>query len=174
MLERSNELKIKVILLGDGRVGKTSLAVRYTHEKFSSSYKPSLGVDFMLKRVLVGEQRVKIMVFDTAGQEFISSLRKRYYSGAHGAVLVYDVTRRETFDNLVNWLKEVHDEVGKIFTTIVGNKSDLKEEREVPFEEGEAFANAQGADYMETSALSGENVKDLFQTFIDYVMETQD
>ena len=96
MLDRSdlqNEVKIKVLLLGDGAVGKTSLAVRYTHEKFSSSYKPSLGVDFMLKRVEVNGQRVKIMVFDTAGQEFISSLRKRYYSGAHGVIVVFDVTR---------------------------------------------------------------------------------
>jgi small GTP-binding protein len=171
MLERSNEIKIKVILLGDGRVGKTSLAVRYTHEKFSSSYKPSLGVDFMLKRVLVEEHRVKIMVFDTAGQEFISSLRKRYYSGAHGAVIVFDVTRRETFENLDNWIKEVRDEVGQIYTTIVGNKSDLKEEREVNQEEAIEYANRLGADYMETSALSGENVKDLFQSFIDYVLD---
>lgn len=170
MLQRFSDVRVKVILLGDGRVGKTSLAVRYTHGKFQANYKPSLGVDFLIRRVVVGDKNVRIMIFDTAGQESISTIRKRYYNGAHGAVIVFDVTRRQTFENLPKWLKELKDQVGEIYTIIVGNKSDLKEERTVNTEEAKAFAESQNADYMETSALSGENVTDLFQTYIDYVI----
>jgi len=162
----NDELKVKVILLGNGAVGKTSIANRYTHDKFSSTYKPSLGVDFMVKRVEVDSKKIKLMVFDTAGQEFISTLRKRYYSGASGAVIVFDVTRRKTFEDLERWLKEVDQEVGKIQTIFVGNKIDLDEARAISTKEAEEFAALHSAEYMESSALLGEGVRDIFQPFI--------
>jgi len=168
---RPQDIKVKLLLLGDGRVGKTSLAVRYTHDKFTANYKPSLGVDWLIKRETVNDKNVKVLVFDTAGQEFLVGFRSRYYTGAHGAILVYDVTRRETFENLDIWLKEVRDEVGEVYVKIVGNKSDLEEIRQVDYEEAEKYANLQGADYMETSALSGENVNDLFMSFIEYILK---
>ncbi len=171
MLQKFSDIRVKVILLGDGRVGKTSLAVRYIQGKFQANYKPSLGVDFLIKRVTVGNRKLRILVFDTAGQESISSIRKKYYYGAHGAVIVYDVTRRKTFENITVWINEVKEQVGEIYTVIVGNKTDLVEEREVSREEAEAFAKELGADYLETSALSGENVTDLFQLYIDYVLK---
>lgn len=171
MLNKFSDIRVKVILLGDGRVGKTSLAVRYTQGKFQANYKPSLGVDFLIKRVTIDNRQLKILVFDTAGQETISSIRKKYYYGAHGAVIVYDVTRRKTFENIPTWLNELKDQVGEIYTVIVGNKTDLMEEREVSYDEALAFAKELGADYLETSALSGENVTDLFQMYIDYVIQ---
>ena len=157
---RPQDIKVKLLLLGDGRVGKTSLAVRYTHDKFTANYKPSLGVDWLIKRETINDKNIKVLVFDTAGQEFLVGFRSRYYTGAHGAILVYDVTRRETFENLDIWLREVREEVGEVYIKIV-----------VPYDEAEAYANNEGADYMETSALSGENVNDLFMSFIEYVLK---
>lgn len=160
------ERKVKVILLGNGSVGKTSIANRYTHDKFSSTYKPSLGVDFMVKRVEVDGQKYKVMVFDTAGQEFISSLRKRYYTGATGAVVVFDTTSKQSFEDLDKWLVELRGEVGEIDTIIVGNKIDLTETRQISREEGEKYASDQNATYMESSALLGEGIRDIFLPFI--------
>ncbi len=166
-----NTIRVKTVLLGDGRVGKTSLAVRYAQNRFAKNYKPSLGVDFLMKRVRIDDKDIKILVFDTAGQPTIKALRTKYYTKANGAVVVYDVTRRETFNNIPKWLKEVKDEVGEIYTIVVGNKTDLKDERQVSREEAEEFVKEIGADYFETSALSGENVVDLFESFIYYVLD---
>ncbi|MHA2253196.1 MAG: Rab family GTPase [Candidatus Kariarchaeaceae archaeon] len=165
------ELKIKVILLGDGGVGKTSIAKRYTQGTFSDTYKPSLGVDFMVKREEVDGQKFKMLVFDTAGQEFISTLRKRYYSGADGAVIVFDLTRKETFADLERWVKEVRGEVGDIQTIFVGNKVDLEEQRMVSREEAIAFAEANNGSFMESSALRDEGVTDIFLPFIHLIIE---
>ena len=159
------EYRVKVIMVGDYAVGKTSLAVRFTQDRFQAIYKPSLGVDFFLKKVTFPDKgRVKILVFDTAGQEFIASLRQRYYRGASGAVIVFDLTRRETFDHLPMWVGEVQMHAGKIPLSIVGNKADL-EGREVEKGEAEGFAKRHEAIYYETSALSGENVQDVFHRF---------
>jgi small GTP-binding protein len=166
-----SEHKVKVILLGDGGVGKTSIANRYTQGTFSETYKPSLGVDFMVKRVNMGEERFKMLVFDTAGQEFISTLRKRYYSGADGAVIVFDVTRQETFEDLKKWVEEVRGEVGNIKTIFVGNKIDLTDDRIISTEQAQEFAKEQVGSYMESSALRDEGVTDIFVPFIEEIME---
>ncbi|MDH5401306.1 MAG: GTP-binding protein, partial [Candidatus Heimdallarchaeota archaeon] len=166
MKSLSNEIKIKVILLGDGAVGKTSIANRYTHDKFSSTYKPSLGVDFMVKRVEVDSKKIKVMVFDTAGQEFISTLRKRYYSGATGAVIVFDVTREKTFQDLDRWVEEVKNEVGDIQTIFVGNKIDLSGQRVISKKDAEEFATKNNGRYIESSALIGEGIGDIFEPFV--------
>lgn len=166
----SAELKAKVLLLGDGRVGKTSLAVRYTHNSFSHDYKPSLGVDWLARREEINGKKVKVLIFDAAGQALFQSLRKRYYVGAHGAFVVFDVTRKPTFENLEFWINEIRSLEHEIYLHIVGNKSDLRDMREVSYEEGKAFADSLEADYTETSAKSGENVTPLFSNFVEYVL----
>ena len=170
----TDELKVKVILLGNGAVGKTSIANRYTHDKFSSTYKPSLGVDFMVKRVELEGKKIKLMVFDTAGQEFISTLRKRYYSGASGAVIVFDVTRRKTFEDLERWIKEVKNEVGDIQTVFVGNKIDLEDARVIDVEEIIEFAERFNGEYIESSALLGDGIRDIFEPFILETLKNSD
>ena len=103
---------IKVINAGDYGVGKTSLAIRYTQNRFESSYLPTLGVDFYSKVVSVGEDlKIKVVVFDTVGQSKLVSLRKRYYTGAHGAIIVYDITRRESFEHIQKWIDEISENV---------------------------------------------------------------
>ncbi len=158
-------------MVGDYEVGKTSLAIRFTQNRFQASYKPSLGVDFFLKKVEVkGKGIVKILVFDTAGQEFITSLRQRYFKGASGAVIVFDLTRRETFTHLKRWVNEVKMYAGEVKKIIVGNKLDLGE-REVSKNEAEQFANSLGAKYYETSAKLGDNVHDVFYEFASLPFE---
>ncbi len=161
------EIKIKIILLGNGGVGKTSIARRYTENTFVSTYRPSLGVDFMVKRLIYKDYRIKLMVFDTAGQEFIASLRQRYYFAASGAVIVYDITSRKSFELVEKWVTELKREAGEIKTMLVGNKLDLKRQRTVSYEEGLAYANKINADYFEVSARDGEFVEDIFFPFIE-------
>ena len=164
-----DEIKLKIILLGNGSVGKTSLSNRYTVDRFSSTYKPSLGVDFMVKRENYEGRKIKIMVFDTAGQEYISTLRKRYYTGAHGAVIVYDITSRKSFEDLDKWVSEVKGEVGDIKTVFVGNKIDL-DDRQVSTEEAKAYAEKNHGLYFESSAKFGDGVRDIFVPFMDEIL----
>ena len=161
------EIKVKIILLGNGGAGKTSIATRYTENRFPYNYRPSLGVDFMVKRLIYKDYRIKVMVFDTAGQEFISTLRQRYYFAASGAVIVYDITSRKSFEMVSKWYAELTKEAGTIKTMLVANKLDLKRQRVVSTDEGIEFAKTINATYYEVSALTGESVDSLFQPFVE-------
>ena len=130
----TEELMIKLILLGNGSVGKTSLATRFAKNTFKLEYQPSIGVNLLVKIVAYQDQFIKVLVFDTAGQEFMSSLRKQHYVGANGAVIVFDLSSRVTFNNLVRWVDEVREEVGDLKTIIVGNKVDLEDERVISYD----------------------------------------
>ena len=165
------EIKVKIILLGNGGAGKTSIATRYTENRFSANYRPSLGVDFMVKRLIHKDYRIKVMVFDTAGQEFISTLRQRYYFAASGAVIVFDITSRKSFEMVNKWYSELTKEAGAIKTMLVANKLDLKRSRMVSSEEGIEFAKTINADYYEVSALTGEAVDAIFQPFIENAVD---
>jgi small GTP-binding protein len=161
------EIKVKIILLGNGGAGKTSIAQRYTANRFTSTYRPSLGVDFMVKRLIHKDYRVKVMVFDTAGQEFISTLRQRYYFAASGAVIVFDITSRKSFEMCGKWYEELTREAGAIKTMLVANKLDLKRQRVVTPEEGMEYAKTINATYLEASALTGETVNKIFLPFVE-------
>lgn len=154
---------IKIINVGMYRVGKTSLAVRYTQNKFQVNYLPTLGVDFYSKMIDIDEDtKIKLVLFDTVGQERLATLRKRYYAGAHGAVVVYDVTRRETFESLDYWINEVIERCSNIPMVIVGNKTDLIEKREVKFEEAQRRWKDSGYTVLESSAKMGTGVDDIY------------
>jgi small GTP-binding protein len=112
------------------------------------------------------------MVFDTGGQEFISTLRKRYYHGAAGAIVVFDMCARESFDGLSKWINELQKEIPGVHTLIVANKSDLLEQRTVTTDEGKTFAADNNAEYHETSALTGDNVDKIFQVFVNKLLES--
>ncbi|MHA1303482.1 MAG: Rab family GTPase [Candidatus Heimdallarchaeaceae archaeon] len=163
---------MKIINIGDYSVGKTSLAVRYTMNKFSVNYLPTLGVDFHSKEVIVDEDtKIKMVLFDTVGQERLASLRKRYYSGAHGAVIVYDITRKESFDNIQYWITEIEEKVPNIPIIICGNKTDLEDQREVPFEEAVERWGNKGYTVLETSAKLGAGVNDVYVRIVKLVLD---
>ncbi len=166
-MSQNDELKVKILLLGNGHVGKTSLATRFAKNTFSEKYQPSIGVDFMIKFVEFEKKKVKVLIFDTAGQEFISALRRQHYAGASGAALIFDLTSRQSFEDLDLWVEELHDEIGPVTTIFVGNKTDLVSERVVSYEEGNSYAKRKGGLYLESSAKLDERVSDIFLPIIN-------
>lgn len=167
----------KIISVGQASVGKTSLARRFAFDEYSESYIPTLGVTWFTRSIVIPKDRlneaalspyseavsVRCSLWDTGGQELFSFIRPRYYMGAHASLVVFDITRRETFDNLDQWVKEIRDRCGDIAMIIVGNKIDKISERAVERSEGEAYAERTGVGYREASAASAENVYDLFE-----------
>ena len=164
---------LKVLLIGDAGVGKSSLLLRYTEDKFDEALGSTIGVDFKVKTVEADGKRVKLTLWDTAGQERFRTLTSSYYRGAQGVVLVYDVTRRATFDDLQRWLEEVDayapgggEEVVKL---LVGNKIDR--DGVVPRTEAAAWARRRGMLFVETSAKAAVGVTQAFCEVVNKILE---
>ena len=148
---------IKLVVLGDTSVGKTNLLLRYVNDKFDAHSQPSLGMDYLTKDMEIDDYNIKVQFWDTAGQEKYRSIALSYFRAADGILLIYDLARRETFENIKDWLRDVREnstKENKIM--LVGNKIDLEEEREVTTEEGESFAKENGLFFYETSAKTNE------------------
>jgi small GTP-binding protein len=154
-------LLFKVIIVGDGAVGKTTLATHFTYGKFIEYYKMTIGVDFFVKDVLIGDDVVKLQIWDTAGQERFAFIRPSYYQGTSGGLMVFDVNRNESFTNLENWLKEVYSNCSNIPLILLGNKIDL-DMRQVKKSHAKKFAKKNKIPYYETSAKTGKLVLDVF------------
>jgi small GTP-binding protein len=152
---------LKVVVVGDGAVGKTSLIRRYVEGKFDASRVATIGVDFYTQRVQLPSGMVKLSIWDMAGQERFEAVRTGFYRGSRAAALVYDITSPGSLKNLRRWREEVLRAVGQQPFVVVGNKIDLT--RTVRPEFGRVFASYVGAPYLETSALTGEGVADLFK-----------
>ncbi len=150
----------KVVIAGDGNVGKTSLIRRYCEGKFDESRITTLGVDFQTKIVTVGDRLVKLSIWDVAGQERFLSFRDTFYRGAHAVALVYDVTSPPTFFNLMHWRDEVQSIVPLVPMVVIGNKVDLF--NVIPPEEVRGWARSLSMPFLLTSALNGEKVEDFF------------
>ncbi|KMZ63146.1 Ras-related protein RABA1f [Zostera marina] len=153
----------KVVLIGDSGVGKSNLLSRFTRNEFSLESKSTIGVEFATKSIQVEEKVVKAQIWDTAGQERYRAITSAYYRGAVGALLVYDVTRHDTFENVERWLNELRDHTDvNIVIMLVGNKADLRHLRAVTEEDAKDFAEKENTFFMETSALDSTNVEDAF------------
>lgn len=155
--------KIKMIIVGDANVGKSSIASRFQYNKFDSSYEITIGVEFFTKIIEVNEKLVKIQIWDTAGQETFDSLIRSYFRNIDGCLLTFDLTNRQSFYNIEEWMKKVKRDANRDVTFIlVGNKSDNIEKRCISYEEANAFSKKYNIDYVETSALNSRNVYNLF------------
>ena len=163
----------KVIIVGAGKVGKTSLTIRFAEDRFRESYLPTLGVDFLTKNISAKGKNIKLQLWDTGGQEFVMSLLPFYFSGAAGGVLVYDITNRNSFNSLDYWLKQIRQNAGDIPVTLAGNKIDIADQRKVSSEEAKKFAKEKNLIYLETSAKTGVSVPDLFDGLINVIMERE-
>jgi small GTP-binding protein len=161
-------LVLKVVVAGDGAVGKTSLIRRYCEGKFEHTRVATIGVDFQTQKVELPDQTVKLSIWDMAGQERFAVVRAGFYRGSRAAALVYDVTEPQTLVDLTRWREEVLSAVQEEPFLVIGNKIDL--ERVVPTEEGRAFAESIGAPYVETSALTGDGVPALFETLANLAL----
>ncbi|PSR98468.1 Ras-related protein like [Actinidia chinensis var. chinensis] len=169
----SCDLSFKILLIGDSGVGKSSLLVTFISNSVED-LAPTIGVDFKIKHLTVGGKRLKLTIWDTAGQERFRTLTSSYYRGAQGIILVYDVTRRETFTNLSDvWAKEVdlYSTSQDCVKILVGNKVDRESERVVSKEEGIALAKEHGCLFLECSAKTRENVEQCFEELALKIME---
>ncbi len=152
-----------MVVIGDTGVGKSCLLLQFVDRRFSAVHDLTIGVDFGSRIVDIDGERVKLQIWDTAGQESFRSIARSYYRDAAGALLVYDVTRRETFDHLERWLNDARQFASQhIAITLVGNKCDLTKRRIVKREDAENFAEENGLEYIETSAKSASGVDDAF------------
>ncbi|KAF5819378.1 putative small monomeric GTPase [Helianthus annuus] len=166
-------LSFKILLIGDSGVGKSSLLVSFISNTVDD-LAPTIGVDFKMKQLTVAGKRLKLTIWDTAGQERFRTLTSSYYRGAQGIILVYDVTRRETFTNLSEiWAKEVdlYSTNQDCIKMLVGNKVDKDSERFVSREEGAALAKELGCIFLECSARTQENVHQCFEELALKIME---
>ncbi|XP_062214019.1 ras-related protein RABA2a-like [Phragmites australis] len=157
----------KVVLIGDSGVGKSNLLSRFTRNTFSLDSKSTIGVEFATRTIQVESKTIKAQIWDTAGQERYRAITSAYYRGAVGALLVYDVTKGATFENVKRWLKELRDHAdANTVVMLIGNKTDLGHLRSVAQGDAAAFAEREGLSFVETSALDATNVDRAFQTLL--------
>uniref|UniRef100_T1JME3 Ras-related protein Rab-39B n=1 Tax=Strigamia maritima TaxID=126957 RepID=T1JME3_STRMM len=165
MVEPIFDYQFRLILIGDSTVGKSSLLKAFTDGKFAEISDPTVGVDFFARLVEIDDgKRVKLQLWDTAGQERFRSITRSYYRNSVGAMLVYDITNRSSFEHMPEWLYEAkrHIEPHKAVFQLVGCKSDMDSDRQVAEEEAQQLADFYNISFMETSAKTGLNVEDVF------------
>jgi len=153
----------KYIIIGDTGVGKSCLLLQFTDKRFQPVHDLTIGVEFGARMITIDSRQIKLQIWDTAGQESFRSITRSYYRGAAGALLVYDITRRETFNHLTRWLEEARQNSNSnMAIMLIGNKSDLEHRRAVSTKEGEQFAQENGLIFLETSAKTAQNVEEAF------------
>ncbi|CAH3104773.1 unnamed protein product [Pocillopora meandrina] len=175
MASASRKNQFKVVLLGEGCVGKTSLMLRYVQDKFNDKHLTTLQASFLNKRLNIDGQRVNIAIWDTAGQERFHALGPIYYRDSNGAILVYDITDEDSFFKVKNWVKELKKMLGEdIALCIAGNKIDLEKDRHVEASEAEAYAKTVGAKHFHTSAKLNKGVEEMFFELAKQMLERQE
>lgn len=170
--DESRGYLFKIVLIGDSGVGKSNLLARFARNEFFSNSKSTIGVEFQTQKMVIDGKEIKAQIWDTAGQERFRAVTSAYYRGAVGALVVYDISRRQSFESIGRWLNELHTHSDmNVVTILVGNKIDLMEAREVSTDEGQVLAEAQGLFFMETSALDSSNVKEAFETVVKEIYD---
>ena len=153
----------KYIIVGDTSVGKSNLLMKFANNKFVQEHQATIGVEFGAKNIEFDNQTYRIQIWDTAGQENYRSITRSYYKNSICAMIVYDITNKDSFDNIKNWLNEIHNQSPKnVLIVLIGNKIDLDDRRLITFDEGNEFAIKNGLIFMETSAKTGEGVEEIF------------
>ena len=165
----------KYIIIGDAAVGKSNLLLRYAHGQFKPEYQLTIGVEFGAKNVEIRNKTYRIQISDTAGQENFRSITRAYYKNSVCALVVYDISSRDSFNNVSTWIEDCKNQSPKtIFMVLVGNKSDLNDRRQVNTEEGQELADKYGIQFYETSAKTGENVDAIFYNSADEIAKKID
>lgn len=165
----------KYIIIGDSAVGKSCILLQFLDKKFKLDHDTTIGVEFGSKIIQAKNRNIKLQVWDTAGQESFKSITRSYYRGSICALLVYDVTNKESFENLIKWLEETKTYANeKITIMLIGNKTDLADKREVQYDEGFDFAQKHDLLYQETSAKTGYNIDLIFTKSTEEVLKKID
>lgn len=185
-----SDFLFKLVLIGDSGVGKSCLLLRFADDSFTDSYISTIGVDFRFRTITIAKKTVKLQIWgtfsaprlalltrliDTAGQERFRTITSAYYRGAHGIIMVYDVTSDESFEHVEEWLSEVNRHASEsTIKLLVGNKADLEERREVPTDRAQRFADNLGISFLETSAKNATNVETAFHTMAEELIKVKD
>ena len=154
---------LKYVIVGDASVGKSNLLLRYSHGKFRDEYQLTIGVEFGSNNISIDDKIYRIQIWDTAGQENFRSITRAYYKNSACAIIVYDISRRASFESISTWIEDCKNSSPKsVFMVLVGNKCDLEQDREVTLDEGKELAETNGMLFFETSAKTGKNVEEVF------------
>ncbi|NHJ00886.1 MAG: GTP-binding protein [Candidatus Heimdallarchaeota archaeon] len=169
-----DEWVLKICAAGSFQVGKTSLIRRYAENKFSESYTPTIGVDVTVKKIVVDNQPVKLLLWDTAGQEVFGRIRRTYFEGAFGCIVVYDITREETFKELNRWISDFRNVAGDNSSiAVLGNKADLETLRKVTKVDGENFAKKFNVPFKECSAkIGGDEITEIYTHLVKKYLDS--
>ena len=167
------EAKYKILILGDSKVGKSCFLTRYADKTYQEDYLSTIGMDYKIKNYeLENGDIIKLYIWDTAGQDRFRSITSNYYKGADGIILIYDITKQETFNNVRNWITSIKEEApAKVVLILVGNKVDDEKNRTVPQSEGEKIADEYNLPFLECSAKSDINVTETFDVLIKKIVE---
>jgi small GTP-binding protein len=170
MESKKPEMAIKLLLLGDQAVGKSSLILRYADNEFNLNIMGTAGVDLKRKNVMINQENVKVNIYDTAGHERFKQISKSQFKGSDGIIIIYDVTDKKSFDNVSIWMNHIKEnsESG-VEIMLVGNKIDRTSERQVQSDDGQALSQKYGVNFMETSAKTGDNVESTFMKLIQII-----
>ena len=166
--------KIKLMIIGETRTGKTSLISRYCKGDYSESpYLSTIGIDFQIKNLTINSKKIRLQIWDTAGQERFRNIAKNYYQSSDGFIIVYDITNSESFQTLDYWIEEIKSNSHEFTKMIlVGNKCDLEDERQVKKEEGKDYAKKEKIKFYEVSAKEGTNINTAFDTLVKNILST--
>ena len=170
----SDDCVYKVLLLGDSTVGKTCFLLRYCDKTFQEAHLSTIGLDYRLKSMtLQSGKNIKLQIWDTAGQDRFRAITKNYYKGANGIILIYDVTNRQSYENVKNWITQIREEANpNVVIYLAGNKIDVSEEEKVvKTEEGKKIAEEFNLPLYETSAKNGVNINRIFEELVEKVDE---
>jgi len=164
----------KIIVIGDSGVGKSCLLLRFADDTFSDTHIATIGVDFKIRTVELDGKIIKLQIWDTAGQERFRNITASYYRGAHGIILCYDVTDKESFLHIKDWLKEIDKfALSDVAKLLIGNKCDLIKEKVVDFNTAKEFSDAESIPFLETSAKNSINVEEAFMTMIQNIKKSK-
>ena len=161
---------LKYVIIGDSGVGKSNILLQYINGKFVEDFKATVGVEFGAKNIEINNRIYRIQVWDTAGQEQFRSIARAYYKNSVCACIVYDITNRNSFNSIQNWIDDCTKQTPKsILLILIGNKNDLNDKREVQYEEGAEFARKRNMIFLETSAKTGNNINDIFEKSVQQI-----
>ena len=170
MAKELPELKLKLLLIGDTAVGKTSMILKYCDDKFLDTHLATIGVEFKSKTIFTDKYKVTLNVWDTAGQERFKSITKTFFQNANGVIFVYDITSNASFNGVKNWIKD-SEMYGKFESILCGNKLDLDSNREVKFDTLKEFGIKEKKQIIETSAKTGQNIDKAFRMLVDLILK---
>ena len=174
-MEANYDLTLKILIVGDSSVGKTNFMTRFIENKFSEGYMTTSGIDLQTTDIQIKNKKIRIQLWDTAGQEKYKSITKNLFLKVMGAIIIYDITSEKSYINCKMWVQMIKEECGShMKIIIVGNKSDLNDQRKIDEEEVMNYAKEQNTQYIETSCKTGENIRKAVSILCEKIMENKE